>query len=131
MQKSGFLCSIASETGKYGIRFKKSMLNLTMISFHKNADCPTSEELFNFQNNEMSEKKSNSIREHICSCDFCGAEVEFYSHCPKVGEEKVSVTEIPSPLYELAEALLNNKHKDNSLLNKLLNENKSLSLRKA
>lgn len=100
-----------------------------MISFHKNVDCPTSQDLLEFQTKKMPAKMKESIQKHICSCDFCGAEVEFYTHCPMVGNERVSVSEIPSPLFELAEALLNNKHKDNILLNKLLNENESLSLR--
>lgn len=106
------------------------MFNKIMISFHKNVDCPTSQDLLDFQNNEMSVRKNEKIRKHICSCDFCGAEVEFYAHCPQVGDERVAITEIPGPLYELAEALLNNKHKDNFLLNKLLNENNGMTLRK-
>lgn len=107
------------------------MFNLTMISFHKNVDCPTSQDLLEFQGDKMNVAAKNAIRDHLSTCDFCGAEVEFYEHCPKVGDEKVSVTDIPSPLFELAEALLNNKHKDNSLLNKLLNENEELTLREA
>ncbi len=107
------------------------MFNLTMITFHKSVDCPTSQELMEFQKAEKTANSNGKIREHICSCDFCGAEVEFYAHCPRVGNETVSVTEIPSPLFELAEALLNNKHKDNSLLNKLLNESEGLTLREA
>ena len=35
-----------------------------------------------------------------------------------------------SPLYELAEALLSNRHKDFSMLNKLLGENEGLTLEK-
>lgn len=107
------------------------MFNLTMISFHKNTDCPSSQELLDFQNNKATAKQTLVIREHICVCDFCGAESEFYSHCPKVGDEQIKVTQIPAPLYELAEALLNNKHKDFTLLNKLLIENDGLMLREA
>lgn len=102
-----------------------------MISFHKNADCPSSQDLLAYQNNKFTANLNEKIYKHICSCDFCGAEVEFYSHCPKVGDESVSVSEIPSPLFDLAEALLNNKDKGNSLLNKLLNENDGLVLREA
>jgi hypothetical protein len=107
------------------------MFNKIMISFHKNVSCPTSSELLAYRNNEIPADMRKEIEQHICSCDFCGAEVEFYTYCPKVDDEKVSVTEIPSPLYELAEAILNNKRKGNSLLNKLLNENEGLSLREA
>ena len=107
------------------------MFNKIMISFHKNADCPSSQDLLAYQNNQLSANITENIGKHICSCDFCGAEVEFYSHCPKVDNERVSVSEIPSPLFELAEALLNNKHKGNSLLNKLLNDSDGLVLREA
>ncbi len=107
------------------------MFNKIMISFHKSVDCPTSQDLLVYQNNELPRKTASQIEQHICSCDFCGAEVEFYTHCPQVGDEKVSITEIPSPLFELAEALLNNKNKDISMLNKLLNETNGLTLREA
>lgn len=96
------------------------MFNKIMFSFHKNVNCPTSQELLDFQNDSMKANFRKRIREHLCSCDFCGAEAEFYAHCPQAAEEKVMISEIPSPLFELAEALLNNKHKDNLLLNKLL-----------
>ncbi len=102
-----------------------------MVSFHKSVECPTSQELLDFQNNKLKANEQNTIREHICSCDFCGAEVEFYSHCPQVGEENISITEMPLHLYELAEALLTNKHKDTNILNKLLSENEGLTLKEA
>ena len=103
------------------------MFKFTMIGFHKKAACPTSQELMDFQAKKLSSSKLEEIRKHIYTCDFCGAEVEFYSHCPKVSpEENVSVTEIPKPLYELAEALLKGKHKDDMFLNKLHNENEGL-----
>lgn len=112
-------------------KVSENMFYKIMISFHKNVNCPTSQELLDFQNKERTTINQDNIHEHIASCDFCGAEVEFYSHCPQVGDEKVSITEMPNHLYELAEALLTNKHKDNSILNKLLNENEGLTLREA
>jgi 3-methyladenine DNA glycosylase AlkC len=45
------------------------------------------------------------------------------------GDENMQAAEIPMPLFELAEALLGNKHKDYRLLNKLLSENDGLHLR--
>ncbi len=99
------------------------MFNLTMIGFHKHTSCPSSQDLLNFKDNEVTTGQAKIIREHLTVCDFCGAETEFYMHCPRVGDEQIKVTEIPAPLYELAEALLNNQHRDFSLLTKLLNEN--------
>ena len=97
------------------------MFSLKMITFCKNSVCPSSPKLLEFQNGETAEKESRMIRRHLTVCEFCAAEVEFYSHYPQA-DEKVERTEIPLPLYELAQALLSNGHKDFSLLNKLLNE---------
>lgn len=93
-----------------------------MITFCKSAVCPSSQKLLAFQNSEAAEKESHLVRRHLAACEFCAAEVEFYAHYPQ-SEERIERTEIPLPLYELAEALLSNRHKDFSLLNKLLSEN--------
>ena len=93
-----------------------------MTGFCKNEDCPPSNELLEFQNGDMPRERGGEIRVHLASCEFCAAEVEFYSHYPQ--EESVSETtehvEIPAPLYELAESLLKNRHGDASSLNSLL-----------
>ncbi|MDH3493357.1 MAG: hypothetical protein OEM82_07400 [Acidobacteriota bacterium] len=104
------------------------MRNRTMLSFHKNRDCPTSQELLASRNGSGHRNSLRRINEHICSCDFCGAEAEFYSHFPHSTEDNVSVTEIPDHLFELAEALLRNKHEGNSFLEKLIRENEQLAL---
>ncbi len=101
-----------------------------MVTFCKNANCPPSQKLLSFQNGDISEKEARRIRKHLSACEFCLSEIEFYSHYPQA-EEKIAAVEIPVPLYELADALLSNKHKDFSLLNKLLNENDGLILEKA
>ncbi len=80
-----------------------------------------------FQNGDEAERESHSIRSHLAGCEFCAAEAEFYAHYPQ-SEESVSEVDIPLPLYELAEALLSNKHKDFSLLNKLLSETDSIKI---
>lgn len=74
-------------------------------------------------------KGGDAIRVHLASCEFCAAEVEFYAHYPQA-EEKVEAAEIPTPLFELAEALLRNKHKDFSILDRLHGENEGLTLEK-
>ena len=99
-----------------------------MLSFHKNRDCPTSQELLAYRNGSGRKNALRRIDDHICTCDFCGAEAEFYSHFPHALDDRISVTEIPNHLFELAEALLNNKQQGNKLLKKLIKENEQLAL---
>lgn len=101
------------------------MFSITMISFRKNKTCPSSQDILAFQNGETLKDKNDVIREHLGICEFCAAEVEFYAHYPQA-EETVTVTEIPPPLFELAQALLSNEEKNVSLLNKLLDKDKLL-----
>jgi hypothetical protein len=97
------------------------MLSIKMITFCKNANCPASQDLLAFQKGETTEKENSAIRNHLRSCEFCATEREFYAQFPQDSENVASV-EIPPPLFQLAEALLNNRHKEYSLLNKLLVE---------
>ncbi|MET0752990.1 MAG: hypothetical protein ABWZ66_06435 [Pyrinomonadaceae bacterium] len=97
------------------------MFSIKMVTFCKSANCPSSQKLLAFQSGETAEEEARYIRKHLAGCEFCAAEVEFYAHYPQ-SEETIVEVDIPLPLYELAEALLSNKHKDYSLLNKLLNE---------
>lgn len=123
-----FFCNVnisflsSFEAGSLEFKLKAvDMFSLKMITFCKSAICPSSQKLLTFQNGEAAESESQTIRRHLTVCEFCAAEVEFYAHYPQ-SEEKIEKIEIPLPLYELAEALLSNRHKDFSLLNKLLNE---------
>ncbi len=102
------------------------MFSLKMITFCKSANCPTSQDLLAFQNNaDDSGGEASEIRRHLAVCEFCAAEVEFYAHYPQA-EEKVGKVEIPLPLKELAQALLDNKHKDFLSLNNLLGEKETV-----
>ena len=97
-----------------------------MITFCKSANCPTSQELLAFQNDAVdSGKKASEISCHLAVCEFCASEVEFYAHYPQA-EEKVKKVEIPLPLKELAQALLDNKHKDCSSLDNLLGKKETV-----
>ena len=96
-----------------------SVFSLKMINFRKNADCPTSQCLLAFQNGETSAAENIFIEKHLSECEFCAAEAELYARYPQADEE-YSKTEIPAALYQLAEAILNNKQKNFLLLNKLL-----------
>ncbi|MEO6654831.1 MAG: hypothetical protein ABIO36_02000 [Pyrinomonadaceae bacterium] len=96
-------------------------------SFCKNEDCPSSNELLEFQNGDLPRTRSREINKHLAACEFCSAEVEFYSHYPQ--EEGAAIpAAIPAPLYELAEALLKNRHADASSLNSLIKEKGELAI---
>ncbi len=105
------------------------MFSLKMVTFCKDKNCPSSQELLAFQNGETAATATDRerIETHLAVCEFCSSEVEFYAHYPQ-SEETVATVEIPIPLLELAEALLSNKHKDFSALNKLLCENKGVKI---
>jgi hypothetical protein len=89
--------------------------------FCKNEECPSSQDLFAFQNGDISVEDGRYIRLHLRTCEFCTAEVEFYAHYP----EQAEVTEpgkIPQPLFELAEALLKKDHEELLSIDDLINE---------
>jgi 4'-phosphopantetheinyl transferase EntD len=100
------------------------MFSLKMATFCKSANCPASQRLLAFVDAEIQSKERERIEAHLGACEFCAAEVEFYAHYPQA-DEPVAKAEIPLPLYELAEALLGNKHKEFFTLNKLLCETKA------
>ena len=99
-----------------------------MTGFCKNEDCPSSNKLLEFQSRELPKTTGDKIRRHLAKCEFCSAEVALYSHFPQEdgATETVELTGIPAPLYELAEALLKNRHRDLASLNSLLKRKKTL-----
>ena len=97
-----------------------------MLSFRKNRDCPSSERLLAFQQGKAPKDELREIYEHTRICDFCGAEAQFYSNFPAEGEEGVSVEAIPEHLFELAEAILNNKSDGGRLLSQLEKRNATI-----
>ena len=109
------------------------MFSTKISGFYKNETCPASHELLEYQNGELDPATGREVRRHLPSCEFCSAEVEFYSHYPQMDpcQEPAVAAEIPAPLFELAEALLKNRHADGSSLNSLLKERKGLVLDKA
>jgi hypothetical protein len=100
------------------------MFTAKMVNFCKNEDCPSSQELLDFQNGDLDRERSVDIRIHMASCEFCSTEVEFYSLYPQAQDEIFAKpTKIPAPLFELAEAILKNRDIDSRSLNMLLREN--------
>ena len=106
------------------------MFLIKMINFYKAGNCPASQDILSCQNGDMPQQLKKEIDTHISLCDFCGAEAEIYSRYP-LSEETPSISDIPIPLLELAESLLNNKRKGNHLLKKMLIENEGLTLKEA
>ena len=100
-----------------------------MINFCKNATCPSSPDLLAFQREMVTLKKNCEISRHLETCEFCQAEAAFYAHYPPI-DEKIETAEMPKPLYELAHALLGNRHNDFSTLNKLIGGSESFKLEK-
>lgn len=94
-----------------------------MAKFCKNEDCPTSEDLLAFQSGDMTLSEGTGIRRHLATCEFCAAEVEFYENYPPTPEHEpaVQADSIPTPLYELAEALLAKK-RDDAFFDRLMDE---------
>lgn len=103
-------------------------MSFKTFTFCKGANCPSSQDLLGFQKNEISFEEREIIAQHFTFCEFCAAEVEFYTHYPPKEKEKIARTEIPSPLFELASALLGNQHKDFSLLNQLLCQKEGIKI---
>ncbi|MBC7899579.1 MAG: hypothetical protein H7070_05950 [Saprospiraceae bacterium] len=96
-----------------------------MGNFRKNESCPASDELLAFQNGDMATSEGREIRQHLRTCEFCAAEVDFYSHYPPA-EERVEPAKMPKPLFELAEALLTKKN-DDTFFDRLMEEDEDIS----
>jgi hypothetical protein len=76
-----------------------------MSNFRKKRECPSSFDLADASCGEVDGLRALVISSHIAICDFCAAEVEFYrAYPPEV--ETAKPPPLPSPLMELAEALL-------------------------
>ncbi len=101
-----------------------------MNGFCKNENCPSSQELLEFANGDLPRLRTGEVNRHLKTCEFCSAEVEFYTHYPQADAavEPAEPAVIPAPLYELAEALLKNRHNGSHSLDSLLKEKEPLSV---
>jgi hypothetical protein len=102
------------------------MFSSMTTGFRKNEDCPSSQELLAYETGELAHVHEFAIGEHLSACEFCEAEVEFYSRFPQedFSNETAISTDIPAPLFQLAEALLKKHHTDATSLNALLKDKK-------
>lgn len=105
----------------------QSMFSTMTTGFRKNEDCPSSHELLAYESGELPHAYELAIGEHLVTCEFCEAEVEFYSRFPQedLANDVASSVEIPAPLFQLAEALLKKHHTDAKSLNSLLRDKAS------
>lgn len=101
------------------------MISTKTTTFRKSEDCPTSNELLEFQEGVLTTGHAHDVGRHLARCEFCAAEIDLYTHYPQAegGEESVESARIPAPLFQLAEALLKKKQSDPSSLDSLLREN--------
>ena len=104
------------------------MLSKQITDFCKSEDCPSSNKLLDFQSGELPKTTGDKIRLHLAKCEFCAAEVALYARFPlqEGTNEAIESSGIPAPLFELAEALLKNRHRDSTSLNLLLKRKKTL-----
>ena len=73
--------------------------------FCKTADCPTSQALLDYSRSLMPPMIPIFIKEHLASCDFCGAELQLLARYRGEPEE-YSFAEMPEHLRRLAQDLL-------------------------
>ena len=88
-----------------------------MATFRKQEDCPTSQQLLAYQLCDLKPTEARVIGRHLNRCEFCTSEVAFYEHYPvaKENDESTEEAKMPKPLFELAEALLNQKRGKQSM----------------
>ena len=97
-----------------------------MPGFRKSEACPPSIELLEFEKGAIERVRGRAIGKHLSDCELCEAEIDFYSHYPQEVVMAGEASEIPAPLFEMAEAFLKNRHNDLLSLNALLKENEEL-----
>ena len=122
----GFIFVVDKELDGHGrppsrIGARILMFSSIVKNFSKREDCPSSQELIDYQNGLLSPATEGEVVRHLIDCDFCSAETEFYS-C--FGDDDLSAeieepVQIPAPLFELAEALLKKRHNDADSLNSM------------
>ena len=102
----------------HGARFRR----IRMSEFRKKLSCPSSFELADSISDHLDGDRGLQIANHLASCDFCWAEVDFYRHYPPELTKVPLAPEIPAPLHELAETLLNGETIHIKTLERLLSK---------
>ena len=88
-----------------------------MATFRKQEDCPPSQQLLAYQLGDLELPVSRAIGRHLSGCEFCTSEVAFYERYPvaREGDETPVESNMPKPLFDLAEALLNRSRGQESI----------------
>lgn len=86
-------------------------MNLSGLrQFCKKAACPPATYLVQYLSEGLPPAKVKRIERHLCSCDFCGAELQLLAKTPLNQEEGEYVTPLmPEHLSLLAKALLTDR----------------------
>lgn len=86
-------------------------MNLSGLrQFCKKASCPSANYLVQYLSEALPPKRVKRIERHLCSCDFCGAELQLLAKHPLNIEEVKYVTPVmPEHLSLLAKALLTDR----------------------
>ena len=76
-------------------------------AFCKLKTCPPAEALLLFQEDVPArDAVGQRVAAHLCSCDFCGAELQLLSRYPPAGPPQVRPVKMPWELYSLAQEIL-------------------------
>lgn len=86
-------------------------MNLSGLrQFCKKATCPPATYLIQYLSEGLSPTRVKRIERHLCSCDFCGAELQLLARHPLSVQEEAYVTPVmPEHLRLLAKALLTDR----------------------
>ncbi len=86
-------------------------MNFSVLrQFCKKATCPPATYLIQYLSEGLSPLRIKRIERHLCSCDFCGAELQLLARHPPILEEGEYVTPaMPKHLRLLAKALLSDR----------------------
>lgn len=81
------------------------MISQTLPVFKKNTACPPTTDIVLFFSDTLSGDKGRRLKQHLMTCDFCGAEADLIAH-HSPGPEHFEIPTIPVALRRLAESLL-------------------------
>ncbi len=81
-------------------------MHLMKKDFCKDVNCPSSEELFNFQAGQLNSSKVEELKNHISECDFCASEISLYTKLKRLEASRKKIAPMPLALFALAKAIL-------------------------
>lgn len=100
----------------------------TADDFCKRQVCPSAENLLGYYRLELPSNSMQRVAAHLSKCEFCNAELQLLQTFSSLeAETKITETEMPPALRQLAETLLGNRQNEFRLLRKLFND-KELSV---